>query len=1174
MKVELTDQQRLAVNCRNASLIVSAAAGAGKTAVLVRRVLGLLTDETNPCGVDELLVVTFTNAAAGEMRQRMGDELRRRLAEDPANTHLRRQLGLLGSARIQTVHAFCQSLIREHFTLCGVEPDFRLADETQCQLLLEQALNDTLETAYVRAEPGFTALCDTLTDGRSDRVLAQAVLEMFEKMRSHPYPEKLLALLPQLCLREPDSLQWVAHVRQEAADSLDHALRGLEDTCALARSVEEVWTKYGPLLESHLAFGRRLREAIDAGWDEAYSCLRTFDKGRLPGCRYEDKAFLERIKAGRERFLKCLSTLAEECFFQPAHAIRAEGQDTAPMVAAMCDLVADLSQRFSQEKLRRGLLDFSDLEHYTLKLLENSDVAEALRRQFREVLVDEYQDTNDIQEEIFCTLRKKTDNAFFVGDIKQSIYRFRLAEPALFADRYVRSKSFTGTETGEVRLSLNKNFRSRPEVLELCNAVMSRLMTQSFGDVDYDQEQRLYAGRKTTGAVPSEVLLLDCPPDPNAEETEARAVLEARLVAKRVARLLREERVPINETETRPARPEDVAILLSSFANKAPIFRAELQKLGIPCGQASGQFFGTVETSAMLSLLRLLQNRRQDIPLVSVLRSPLYLASPDLLARLRLLAPQGDLLDGLEQAAQTQPLCAKVLADLDRWQEESRELPLSRLVRLIYDETGAEGLFAILDNGPQRVENLRRLEELCRPFDGASGGLSAFLRWIDRKLQEGLPPDEPSDEARGVRLMSIHRSKGLEWPFVILPDLSKRFNTDDLTKPVLFHTHLGVGLRLRNRETHGESRTQLQQAIISRTRRELKSEELRKLYVAMTRAREKLILVMSDKNMVKKLSKVAEETAGAPDPQWLAQQSDAMTWLMAALLTHPGCGEMRSVIPDVLPVAEDSPKEHLICKLLTTDDLEQAVPTFCDKAEETDAAVGESVAYAPLLARSRASYAHLQASRLPSKLTPTGLRALIPESGQVFGQPNRAQARDHQPQPLEVPDRDALLRGTAMHVLLRRADLAACTDEEAVLHQADLLVQKGWLSPEERAMVWPGPIAAFARSELGNRAQTAKKVLREYEFSVLLDAADLLENGPAGEDILLNGAIDLLLFEEDGLTVIDFKTDRVNDGGEGEQANQHALQLALYAKAAQEIFGLPVRQKWVWFLRKGMGVEV
>ena len=1174
MSVKLTEQQRLAVNCRDTSLIVSAAAGAGKTAVLVRRVLGLLTDEKDPCGVDRLLVVTFTNAAAGEMRQRIGDELRRRLAEDPANSHLRRQLGLLGTARIQTVHAFCQSLIREHFTLCGVEPDFRLADETQRQLLLEQALNDTLEEAYLRAEPGFTALCDTLTDGRSDRVLAQSLLEMFEKMRSHPYPEKLLALLPRLCLREPDSLQWVARVRQEAAESLEHALRGLKDTCALAETVPDVWEKYGPLLSEHLAFGYRLRGAMDAGWDEAYHCLRTFDKGRLPGCRYEDKAFLERIKAGRERFLKCLSTLGGECFFQSSHAILAEGRAMEPMVSAMCGLVTDLSERFSQEKLRRGLLDFSDLEHYTLRLLENPQVSDALRQQFREVLVDEYQDTNDIQEEIFCALRRKEDQAFFVGDIKQSIYRFRLAEPALFADRYVRSKPFTGTETGEVRLSLNRNFRSRPEVLELCNAVMSRLMSQTFGDVEYDEDQRLYAGRETTGTLPSEVLLLDCPPDPDAEESEARAVLEARLVAKRVARLLREECVPVSDNETRPARPEDVAILLSSFANKAPVFRAELQKLGIPCGQAGGQFFGTVETSVMLSLLRLLQNRRQDIPLVSVLRSPFYLASPDLLARLRLLAPEGDLLDGLEQAAQTEPLCAKVLADLDRWQEESRELPLSRLVRLIYDETGAEGLFAILDNGPQRVENLRRLEELCRPFDVASGGLSAFLRWIDRRLQEGLPPDEPSDEARGVRLMSIHRSKGLEWPFVILPDLSKRFNTDDLTKPVLFHTHLGLGLRLRNRETHAETRTQLQQAIIARTRRELKSEELRKLYVAMTRAREKLILVMSDKNMVKKLSKVAEETAGAPDPQWLAQQSDAMSWLLAALLTHPGCGELRAVIPDVLPVAGDSKKEHLICKLLTGGDVEQAAPAFRAEAQEIDETAEEQGAYAPLLARSRAGYAHLAAAKLPSKLTPTGLRALVPESGQVFGQPNRAQARDHQPQPLKVPDQEALLRGTAMHVLLRRADLAECTDEQAVLCQADLLAEKGWLSPEERALVWPGPIAAFARSDLGKRVRTAKKVLREYEFSVLLEADRLLENGPVGEEILLNGAIDLLLFEEDGMTIIDFKTDRVADGGEGEKAREHALQLALYAKAAEEVFCLPVKERWVWFLRRGVGVQV
>ena len=1175
MSVKLTEQQRLAVTCRDGSLIVSAAAGAGKTAVLVQRVLGLLTDEKDPCGVDRLLVVTFTNAAAGEMRQRIGDELRRRLAEKPDDGNLRRQLGLLGSARIQTVHAFCQSLLREHFSLCGIEPDFRLADETQCAILQEQALNDAMEEAYRQADPDFGALCENLTDGRSDRVLTAAVLDIFNRMRSHPYPEKLLNYLPFLCASGPRDRVWMNTLRRDARSRLDHAVDALEKTRALCASVEEVEVRYGPVLDGYLAFAARLSQAMEEGWDAARACLDGFDKGRLPGCRYEDKAFLERIKAGRALFADAMSALRQECYFQSWAAMEEEGRKCAPMVRALCALVGDFSDRFRTEKRRRGLLDFSDLEHETLHLLQDEEgnptaLALSLRQQFREVLVDEYQDTNEIQERIFRALRGAGDSAFFVGDVKQSIYRFRLAEPKIFLERYEQSKDFTGVENGDVKLSLNRNFRSRPEVLALCNAVFSRLMSKRFGDVDYDQSQRLYAGRDTQNTVPSEVLLLNCPADPDREEEEAKAVREARTVARRVARILREERVPEGDG-TRPARPEDVAILLSSYSNKSPVFRAELQKLGIPCGGAGGAFFGTVETSVMLSLLRVLHNRRQDIPLASVLRSPLYLASPDLLAQLRLLAPEGDLIDGAERSEE--PLCRRMLADLDRWCDQMRALPLSRLIRLIYDETGAEGLFALLDNGPRRVRNLHRLEELARPFDGSGGGLSAFLRWIDRKLREDDLPEEAEEEGGGVRLLSIHRSKGLEWPFVIVPDLSKKFNTDDLKKPVMFHPYTGIGLRLRQQDTHAELRTQLQQAIILQTRQELRAEEVRKLYVAMTRAREKLILVMSDRNMAQKVEKIAMETGGEPSAQWLSQQSDAMSWVIAALLTHPACGEMRGLCPETLPLADDSRREDLVCRFLSDDGAEEALPA--PALPETQEENGEeAVAYGPLLARSKAVYAHLPAARLPSKLTPTGLRALVPESGEVFGLPQQAQARDHHPQPLEKPDKNALLRGSAMHVLLQRADLAACVDEQAVLAQADRLAAEGYLSPEERAQVWPGPIAAFARSELGRRTLTAQKVLREYEFSVLLDTCDLLENGPAGEQVLLNGAIDLLLFEEDGLTVIDFKTDRVRPGEEGEKAKEHALQLALYAKAAEEVFALPVKERWVWFLRTGTGAKI
>ena len=1176
MSVKLTPQQELAVNCRNGSLIVSAAAGAGKTAVLVQRVLGLLCDPAAPCGVDELLVVTFTNAAAGEMRQRIGDRLRELLAADPGNAYLRRQLGLLGSARIQTVHAFCQSLIREHFTLCGVEPDFRLADETQCQLLQEQALNDTLEAAYEAAEPGFCALCDNLTDGRTDRVLSQAVLSMFDRLRSHPYPENLLRDLPVLCIADPEGLLWIGNLRKKAARLLAHALSELESVLELAKTEEACAKAYGSALESDLLQGRALLEAISRSWDDARTALLSNKKEGLKGCRGVDKAFLDRLKNGRARYYKTLDTLRESYFYQSMDAIRAEGKQLGPMVSAMCDLVSDFSRRFAEEKRRRGLLDFSDLEHYTLQLLidehdQPTELARTLRTEFREILVDEYQDTNDIQEKIFCALRQPGDSAFFVGDVKQSIYRFRLAEPEIFLDRYKKSKAFTGAENGDLKLSLNRNFRSRPEVLALCNAVFSRTMTEAFGDIDYDEEQRLYAGRNTEGVVPSEVLLLDCPSDPDSEENEARAVREAKLVARRVRRILKEERVPEGET-TRPARPEDIAILLSSFTNKAPVFRAQLEKLGIPCGMGGGEFFGTVETSVMLSLLRVLQNRRQDIPLVSVLRSPLYFASPELLANLRLLAPNGDLLDGLEHAAETDELCARVLSDLDRWSEAARELPLSRLVRLIYDETGAEGVFSALDGGLQRLRNLRRLEELCRPFDSAPYGLSAFLRWIDRRLQEDKPLEEPEGESGGVRLLSIHRSKGLEWPFVILPDLSKQFNDDDTKKTVLFHPHLGIGLRLRQQDTRAEYRTQLQQAIILRTREEQRAEELRKLYVAMTRAREKLILVMSDKDIRRRVQTVAEATGGTPSPQWLSQQRDAMSWLIAALLSHPGCREMRALCPDQIPIGHDSRAEDLLCEVLADENAWETAGRYRPAAE--DPAAEADLSYAPLLARSRASYAHLPASRLPSKLTPTGLRALVPESGQVFGTPNRANARDHHPQPLEQPDRQALLRGTAMHALLRRADLSLCKTAEGVLAQADLLEARGHLSSEERGLVWPEPIAAFACSELGRRTQCVSRVLREYEFSVLLDAADLLEDGPAGEEILLNGAIDLLLFEADGLTIIDFKTDRVQPGREGEKAGEHALQLALYARAAEALFGLPVRERWVWFLRTGTGVTV
>ncbi len=1191
MGFEPTKQQALAIDCRDSSLVVAAAAGAGKTAVLVRRVIGRITDPQDPCGVDELLIVTFTNAAAGEMRSRIGEALQELLARDPGSALLRRQLALLGSSRIETVHAFCQKLIRENFSLCGVDPEFRLADDTQSQLLRDRALRTVLEEAYAENTPGFAALCEDLTDGRSDKALEAAVLELYEKLRSHPDPQGMLDRFPGQCSGSPEDSDWGQYLLHMAEERADYACDALARVREEVADVPEVDAAYGPVLEGYLAYGETLKADIQKGWDAASDRVRACPKRKLSPCSYEDKAFLDWVKKARTLFEKRILDIGKQCFAADRERIQAQNRAMRPMVEALCALVARFTAEYDSLKAQRSLLDFSDLEHKALALLQDekggpSDLAKTLRAQLKEVMVDEYQDTNDIQERIFTLLRQPGDSAFFVGDVKQSIYRFRLADPQIFLRRYDRGAPYVGENGGERRLALNQNFRSRREVLALCNFVFSRLMTRAFGDVDYDEDQRLYPGRECQGSVPSEILFLDSTSTGSSpenadrdEEEEKRGELEARLTARRIARLLREERVPEGEG-TRAPRPEDVAILLSSYTNKAPVFRKALLEEGIPCAGSGGAFFGTMEISVMLSLLRLLQNRRQDIPLVSVLRSPLYFFSPDDLARMRLEAPGQDLICGLEALADRgEALPRRVLEDLDRWCDLGREEPPSRLLRRIYDETGAPGLFAALDGGEGRLRNLRRLEDLARDFDSAAGGgLDALLRWIDRRLKENSDLDAPQEEAFGVRILSIHRSKGLEYPFVLVPDLAKAFNTDDLKKPVLFHPGLGLGMRLRDRAEHSEEKTQLQQAIAARLRNEGRSEELRKLYVAMTRAREKLILVMSGKTLGSTLEKHLKETDGAPSPAWLAQQNSAMDWLLPVLATHPGAGPLRALCSVTPPLGADGEREDLICRVYTRADLGEKSDSsrkFSPETPEKAPKTGENAEkLAELAARSRMEYAHLAASRLPSKLTPTGLKKLVPESGEIYASAARPAVRDHHPQPLRRPGGDALLRGTAMHQLLRWADLAACDTEEGVLAQAERLVAQGFLTPQQRALIVPWAIAAFARSELGARTLRAPRVEREYEFGVLEDASALLPDGPAGEEILLNGAIDLLLFEEDGLTVVDFKTDRISPEQAPAQAETHRLQLTLYARAAAEIFARPVKEKWVWFLTAGVGVKL
>lgn len=1160
-----TEQQKQAIDCRGHQLIVSAAAGSGKTAVLSKRVLALISDPEHPCNVDRLLILTFSKAAAAEMRGRIADELGAMLAENPGDRNLHRQLALLPQARIQTVHSFCQSLIRQNFHLCNVSPDFRQGDEIEFAQLKQLAVDQLLEEAYADASPVFLQLADQFFDQRSDRLLAQFILEIHNKLRSHPDPETWLQMIPIQLSGDPVNAAWYRNVMESVRQRCKKLRADMEDGLDQMSSDAKLLTAYGPAFTIYRDFLIRLEEAADLGWDAVRQLLRGFDVPSLSSKKSEDKELRARMKARHDKCKANVAAMRDNTFAVSLEILRQESAAQGTLVAELCRLVQRFTELYDEEKARRNLLDFSDLEHKALELLTDAEgkpsrLALELRQELSEVLVDEYQDTNEIQERIFAAVMPHTGSAFFVGDVKQSIYGFRLADPTIFRSRYRESARYGTEGASHWRMELNRNFRSRPEVLNLCNFVFFRVMSEEFGDVNYDEGQSLVPGKPAEGRVESELLLLS-----GKGSDEKRMESEARLVAAEIRRLLD---TPAADGSRR--RPEDFAILFSSFSTRAPVYEAALRALNIPCGSAEeSDFFESIEISVLLSLLRIIDNRRQDIPLISVLRSPLYFFSPDALGRIRM-AASGSLCDGLEARAAEDPACAAVLKDLDAWCALAKDSTVAQLIWQIYRKTNAPAVFSALEGGARRRENLRQFYRLALAFETAGArGLHAFLRHIDGRIAEGKAP--AAEAAGGVQIMSIHRSKGLEFPVVFLPDLSKMFNQDDLRKQVLFHPDIGIALPDYDAENRVKYKTQLQRAIVERTQGELRAEELRKLYVAMTRAKEKLVLVISVSNAETRLKNIAAiASEEALDPMDMRNCSNSADWILSALMTHPEAQELRDgskgagfICAPAIPA-----NTGLKCRLLKAEEIAAAEPYCPVSVEETETDREEA---ASLLALSEQTYAHLAASALPSKLTPTGAAKRLPESGTAVGAPRQVKIKlGSEP---ALSREDALLRGTAFHRALEHLVPEDAAEDAALLAAVERLTAEGKLSPEQQKMLNLPQLAAWLQSDLALRTVACKQVLREYEFAALIPADRILHNG-VEDAVLLNGAIDLLMEEDDGLVILDFKTDRVSPDALEARAQHHALQLSLYGMAAEAIFQKTVKETWVWFLRAGKGVRL
>lgn len=1159
-----TPSQKLAIEDRGGELLVSAAAGSGKTRVLTERLMRWITEGDAPRSIDNFLIITFSTAAAAELRSRISEELSARAAADPGSKRLRRESALVRRAQIGTIHSFCSALLREYAGRAGIAPDFAIADEDRARELRRLSLETVLEAAYAEAEPGFIQLADTVGAGTDDRRLESLVLELHGKLQSHARPGDWAARQSELFetgAEDAADTPWGRELLESAADELLWWAGEFDELVRSLAGFEKMGKAYVPSFSETASSLRGAAKRAAEGWDALREAL-PIEFPRLGSLRGggEDPELAERAKARREACKKAAKRI-EKGFTLPSEQLLRDMRATAPAMRALLKLVGDFDAEYTRRKRRRSLLDFADLEHLAARLLTEPDgspteTAREVSRRYAEVMVDEYQDVSLVQDMIIRAVSDSGRRLFMVGDVKQSIYRFRLADPTIFLKKYESYADAPQPEGVPRRVFLRESFRSRGEVVDAVNAVFGCLMSKGLGEMEYDERARLRAGLEYPGVVPVPELV--AVPLPGADEDEERPdkiEVEAAYAARMMRRLV-ETGAKISEGGAlRPLGYGDIAVLLRSVNVSGPVWRRVLAREGVPveAGQ-SGGFFEAPEVAVILSLLAVIDNPRQDVALISVLRSELFGFTNDELTEIRLMSGEGDFYAALSARAQVSEKARAFLDTLARLRDFARDSELATLIWEIYESLGCMALCSAMRDGEGRRARLLRLFELARSFETTGWrGLRRFLDWLRSMRERGEEPAFPDEDGGGaVRIMSIHRSKGLEFPVVFIGDTARQFNRSDLRGSVLVHPELGLGPKFTDAARGIEYPTLARRAVANRLERELLSEELRLLYVAMTRARERLFITCAMADPQKTMDKLAPAAQEHIPAQALLPMRSMAEWLICAALGTGGRALTLSIGGD----EEGAPR--------------RVTPAAQPEPERT----GEEASPVDFDALLAWRYPHSGAETLPSKLTATELKSLaepdaesaelLPRAARTFRRPDIA---------LAARRLTAAERGTATHLALRYLELGALTTPEAAREAVDRLAAAGKLSAREAAAVDAAGLCRFALSPLGRRIAAAPRVLREFPFALLCPAERFFP-GAEGEELLLQGVVDCCLIEPDGAVIVDYKTDRIAPEAAPERAKRYAAQLETYAWAVSRITGLAVKAKIVYFLQPGEAVEL
>ena len=1254
-----TKEQREVIDHRDGNLLVSAAAGSGKTAVLVERIISMILDTEEKVDIDKLLVVTFTNAAASEMRERIADAVSKALEEatklekKDVIEHLQKQILFLNKANITTIHSFCLDVIKNNIHLITLDPNFRIGDTTECQLIAQEAIDEVFEELYEQGYLGdensekgkrFLKLIDSFAERNGDNQVQSLIMSIYNFAMSFPNPEKWLNESADAFLVGDDfdftSSKWgrivINSVKTEIEDIVGNMEKALATVHPYLGEIENIQKIITESERIDVVYN-----SLDKGWDDFIKAIGEFypeDYRKGKKIKKDDPDEMrEAWKIAteyRKEAIESMKKVAEMYKNRYSKDIKKEIDMSYPIVRAISDAVLEFWKKFEEAKRDKGIIDFNDIEHFALEILvdedENgrqipSETAKRYSEEFKEIFVDEYQDSNLVQEAILSSIaNKEMPNRFMVGDVKQSIYRFRQAKPEIFLHKY-ETYSTEKDKDGR-KIMLYKNFRSRKNVLDAVNFIFENIMSKELGEIEYNDDEKLNPGavfeecyeENAIVGGSCDVHIIEKKANENLtdeqleeEEDLDNIQIEARAIGKIIKEIVGKNsdgKIQMvydkEEKRYRQAKYKDIVILLRATSNWASVLTEEFTNMDIPVYADTGTgYFDTIEIKTIVSLLKVIDNPMQDIPLLAVLKSPIYNFTPEELIDIRIVNRNVSFYEAMKIYASFDDCDNKKVRDflerLDDYQERSSYLSTDELLWYLYNETGYYAYAAILPAGKQRQANLRILFERAKQFEDTSfKGIFNFINFVEKLKKSDSDMGEAktlSENADVVRIMSIHKSKGLEFPIVICGGMGKRFNKMDMNRGILYHHELGYGPQVVNLETRLSYPSMMKESMKKQMVVEMLSEEMRVLYVAFTRAKEKLIITGAVNDVEKNLQKWASNSQKVTknnklDRYNLLKSASFLDWIMSVAIAHK---DARRILPFDSEIVEKNDESEWKFKIhqredytLSSEDEEEINLADVLREELTSS---REVDYSEIV-RNRLDfkYPYQKSVEKSGSISVTEIKRLWNlerednleiDINEIESSRNNKKTEIKRPKFIQENKDEKLSpthRGSVVHLVMQIINMDRVSTIDEIKNQIEEFVQKEIITQKEADVVNPFKIYKFFKSELGTRMKNADFVGREKAFYTEINMKNLFakEGINYDESIMLRGIIDAY-FEENGeIVLLDYKTDFVNEENREEVVDRYRKQLEIYAKVIEEITDKKVKEQYIYLFGVDESVRI